>query len=90
MVAAESFSRAVLPDPRALLVERPFDDTGKVRRINRPDAGLPTGYIFADGSFLLRAVPALRTAGSAVVQVDEAGSLVSACFGDVPLAESPA
>ena len=88
-VAAEAFSRAVLPDPKALLVERPFDDRGTVKWINPPACGFLTGRIFADGSTLYPAVPALRAVGWALVQVDDAGNLVSACFGDVPLAASP-
>ena len=88
-VVAEAFSRAVLPDPRALVLERPFVDTGTVRWINQPECGFLSGRIFADGSTLFPAVPALRSAGWALVQVDEAGNFEAACYGDVPLAESP-
>ena len=87
--AAETFTRAVLPSPAAVLKQRDYATEGQVKWINPPVAGYITGTVFADGSSLYPAVPELRAAGWALVQVAADGALISAVYGDAPPKECP-
>ena len=88
-VAAESFARGVLPEPASLITPRAERPNGQVKWHNQPASGKLSGLLFTDGSAFFPAVLALRTAGWAIVSVDQLGDVLAAVYGDVPVQEAP-
>jgi len=85
----ELFARALFPAVEDLFPRMALEEVGLIQWHNRPASGRMSGNLFLDGSGRFPQIPCLRRAGWAVVQVDDAGQLISAAFGPVPFDKGP-
>jgi len=85
----ELFAAGIFPDPRDIFRAADVDPLQTIFWVHRPACGLLSGLIFTDGSARFPDVPGLRRAGWALVMVDDAGGLIAAAYGPVPMALCP-
>ena len=81
---ADTFARAIFPDPRQLFKMKDLDDQQVLQWHNKPSDGLLRGLIFTDGSAIDPTVSGMRRAGWGLVMVSPTGQLLAAAFGAVP------